>query len=123
MKRRYGATFQNDPPHGAAMEIEESLDESSREIEATDSSRGAAGFAGGLLLGIVLGAGIALLFAPEQGQKTRGRLRKRMRSLGEDAREGLERAGSHTRKELLRRQRRLRAELERVSERAKEALD
>jgi gas vesicle protein len=105
------------------METEESLDESSREIEATDSPKGAAGLAAGLLLGIVLGAGVALLFAPDRGQKTRGRLRQRMRSLGEDAREGIERAGSRTRKELLRRQRRLRAELERVSERAKDTLD
>ena len=105
------------------METEESLERSSREIEATDSSKGPGGFAAGLLLGIVLGAGVALLFAPEQGQKTRGRLRRRMQSLGEDAREGIDRAGARTRKELLRRKRRLRAELERVSERAKEALD
>jgi gas vesicle protein len=105
------------------MGTEESLDESSREIEATDPPKGSAGFSAGLLLGIVLGAGVALLFAPEQGQKTRGRLRKRMRSLSEDAREGIDRAGTRTRKELLRRKRRLREELERVSERAKEALD
>jgi gas vesicle protein len=90
------------------METEESLDESSREIEATDSSKGPGGFAAGLLFGVVLGAGFALLFAPEQGQKTRGRLRSGMRS---------------TQKELLRQKRRLRAELERVRERAKEALD
>jgi gas vesicle protein len=89
------------------METEESLDESSREIEAADSSKGP-GFAAGLLFGVVLGAGFALLFAPEQGQKTRGRLRSGMRS---------------TQKELLRQKRRLRAELERVRERAKEALD
>ena len=89
------------------METEESLDESSREIEAADSSKGP-GFAAGLLFGVVLGAGFALLYAPEQGQKTRGRLRSGMRS---------------TQKELLRQKRRLRAELERVRERAKEALD
>jgi gas vesicle protein len=90
------------------METEESLDESSREIEATDSSKGPGGFAAGLLFGVVLGAGFALLFAPEQGQKTRGRQRSGMRS---------------TQKELLRQKRRLRAELERVRKRAKEALD
>jgi gas vesicle protein len=90
------------------METEESLDESSREIEATDVSKGPSSFAAGLLLGVALGAGFALLFAPEQGRKTRGRLRRGMRS---------------TQKELLRQRRRLRAELERVSERAKEALD
>jgi gas vesicle protein len=105
------------------METEETPGNSGSEIEVTDYSKAPGGFAAGLLLGIVLGAGVALLFAPEQGQKTRGRLRKRMRLLGEDAREGLDRAGSRTRKELLRRKRRLRAELERVSERAKEALD
>jgi gas vesicle protein len=90
------------------METEESLDESSTEIEAADSSKGPGGFAAGLLFGVILGAGFALLFAPEQGQKTRGRLRSGMRS---------------TQKELLRQKRRLRAELERVRERAKEALD
>ena len=104
------------------METEESLDESSREIEATNPSQGP-GFAAGLLFGVLLGAGFALLFAPEQGQKTRGRLRRGMRSLGEEAREGIDRAGARTRKELLRQKRRLRAELERVQERAKEALD
>lgn len=90
------------------METEETLDESSREIEATESSRGHGSVTAGLLLGLVLGAGLALLFAPAQGQKTRGRLRRGMRS---------------TQKELLRQKRRLRAELERVKERAKEALD
>jgi gas vesicle protein len=105
------------------METEETPGNSGSEIEAGDSSRGHGGFAAGLLFGIVLGAGVALLFAPEEGEKTRGRLRKRMRSLGEDAREGIDRAGARTRKELLRRKRRLHAELERVSERAKEALD
>jgi gas vesicle protein len=90
------------------METEESLDESSRQIEAADSSKGPGGFAAGLLFGVVLGASFALLFAPEQGQKTRGRLRSGMWS---------------TQKELLRQKRRLRAELERVRERAKEALD
>jgi gas vesicle protein len=105
------------------METEETPGNSGSEIESIDSSRGSAGFAAGLLFGVVLGAAIALLFAPEQGQKTRGRLRRRMRSLGDDAREGIDRAGARTRKELLRRKRRLRAELKRVSERAREALD
>jgi gas vesicle protein len=105
------------------METEETLDESSREIETTEYSRHPGGVLTGLLVGLVLGAGLALLFAPEPGQKTRGRLRRSMRSLGEDAQEGIDKAGSRTRKELLRQKRRLRAELERVRERAKEALD
>jgi gas vesicle protein len=105
------------------METEETTGNSGNEVEAIDSSRGPGGFAAGFLFGVVLGAAIALLFAPERGEKTRGRLRKRMRSLSEDARQGIDRAGTRTRKELLRRKRRLREELERVTERAKDALD
>jgi gas vesicle protein len=77
----------------------------------------------GILFGAFLGAGFALLFAPERGDKTRGRLRRRIRSLREDAREGIDRAGSRTREELRRRQRRIRAELERARERAQSALE
>jgi gas vesicle protein len=106
------------------METEESHGDSNGGLEVSEGGRRRpAGFSAGIILGVVLGATIALLFAPERGQKTRGRLRQRVRSLGEDAREGIDRAGSRTRKELLRRKRRLRAELERVRERAKEALD
>jgi gas vesicle protein len=105
------------------MATDDTLGKSDGQIETIDSSRGPAGFTAGLLLGVILGAAIALLFAPEQGEKTRGRLRRRVRSLGEDAREGIDRAGSRTRKELRRRKRQLREELERVRERAKDALD
>jgi gas vesicle protein len=69
---------------------------------------------------VFLGAGLALFFAPDRGDKTRNKLRRRMRSLREDALEGLDRAGSRTRDELRRRQRRIRAELDRIRERAKE---
>jgi len=105
------------------MVTDDTLGKSDGQIETIDSSSGPAGFTAGLLLGVVLGAAIALLFAPDQGQKTRGRLRRRVRSLGEDAREGIDRAGSRTRQELRRRKRRLGEELERVRDRAKDALD
>ena len=95
----------------------------SKAIQPGSSDHGTAGFIVGILFGAVLGAGLALLFAPERGEKTRGRLRRRMRSLREDAREGIDRAGSRTREELRRRQRRIRAELERARERAQNALD
>lgn len=105
------------------METEEMLDESGEETETASSARVGAGFVSGMLFGILLGAGVALLFAPAQGEKTRGRLRKQMRSLKDDAREGIDRAGSRTREELLRRQKQLRDELRRVKARAREALD
>jgi gas vesicle protein len=101
------------------MENEEARGNSSGETQASKGGRRPSGFSAGIILGVMIGAGIALLFAPEPGRKTRSRLRKRVRSLGEDALDGLDRAGSRTRKELLRRKRRLRAELERVRERAR----
>jgi gas vesicle protein len=89
----------------------------------TVSTHGTAGFIAGVLFGAFLGAGFALLLAPDRGEKTRGKLRRRMRSLRDDAREGIDRAGSATRKELRRRQRRIRAELARARARAEQALD
>ena len=104
------------------MQTEESPGQSSAEQNPSPSVHRRAGFVSGLMLGILIGAGFALLFAPEEGTKTRKRLHKRMRALQEDAREGLDRAGTRTRKELLRRQRRLKAELQRVRARAREGL-
>ena len=87
------------------------------------STHGAAGFVAGILVGAFLGAGFALLLAPERGEKTRDRLKRRMRSLRDDARSGIDRAGNATRKELRRRERRIRAELARARARAEQALD
>jgi gas vesicle protein len=87
------------------------------------SERSTAGFAAGVLFGALLGAGFALLFAPDRGDKTRRRLRHRMQSLREDAREGIDRAGTRTRKELRRRQRSILAELRRARERVEGELD
>jgi gas vesicle protein len=87
------------------------------------STHGTAGFVAGVLFGAFLGAGFALLLAPERGEKIRGRLKRRMRSLRDDARSGIDRAGNATRKELRRRQRRIRAELARARARAEQALD
>jgi len=87
---------------------------------AESASRTGAGFLAGIVFGVFLGAGVALFLASDRGDKTRNKLRRRMRSLGEDALEGLDRAGSRTRNELRRRQRRIRAELDRIRERAKE---
>ena len=42
-------------------------------------------FAAGLILGALIGAGVALLFAPQSGAETRRILRKRARHLASDA--------------------------------------
>jgi gas vesicle protein len=75
---------------------------------------GPGGFAAGLVFGVVLGAGLALLFAPERGETTRRRLRRRLARLREEAEAGLERAGKQTRRELARRRRQLDEGLERA---------
>jgi len=56
---------------------------------------------------MLLGVGIGMLFAPDRGNATRKRLRKRLAQLRERAADELETAGKHTRKELARRRRRL----------------
>jgi gas vesicle protein len=103
------------------MKTEETPAEFGEDTSTTErASRTGAGFLAGIVFGVFLGAGIALFLASDRGDKTRNKLRRRMRSLGEDALEGLDRAGSRTRDELRRRQRRIRAELDRIRERAKE---
>jgi gas vesicle protein len=83
-------------------------------------TRTGAGFLAGLVFGACLGAGLALLFAPDRGAKTRSRLRRRMRAFREDALGNMDQVGTRTREELRGRKRQLRAELERIRARAKE---
>ncbi len=45
------------------------------------------GFAAGLLLGALIGAGVALLFAPQSGEDTRRLIRKKARRFANDARD------------------------------------
>lgn len=102
-----------------------STEETSAEIgenssRAEAASRTGAGFLAGIVFGVFLGAGLALFFAPDRGDRTRNRLRRRIKSLREDALASLDEAGSRTKDELRRRQRRIRAELERIRDKAKE---
>jgi len=51
------------------------------------------GAIGGLLLGIAIGAVLAILYAPEKGEKTRKRLARKGGEWGEKAAEALGSAG------------------------------
>lgn len=102
------------------MKDEEASVEPTISVDDAEPGHGRAGFVSGIIFGLLIGAGFALLFAPERGDRTRGRLRRRMQSLREDALDSIDQAGSRTRAELQRRKRRLRAELERIKKRAKE---
>ena len=83
----------------------------------TDETVGTAGFAAGLIVGALLGASLALMFAPDRGDRTRRAVRRKLRELRDEAAEGLETAGKITRKDVLRRRRRLKAQLERALDR------
>lgn len=84
---------------------------------------GVAGFAMGVVFGALLGAGLALLYAPDRGDETRRDLKRRLNRLREDAEDGLDRVGDRARKELVRRRRRLEAGIDRAAERARDVLD
>lgn len=73
-------------------------------FEREESGRGG-GFALGLLAGALLGAVVALAYAPERGDVTRRKMKRRLREAGESAREALADAGSELRDEVARRRR------------------
>jgi gas vesicle protein len=82
-----------------------------------DEGGGTTGFAAGLIVGGLLGAAIALMFAPDRGDRTRRAVRRKLRDLRDEAADGLEQAGKITRKDVLRRRRQLRAQVERALDR------
>ena len=69
---------------------EEQFEEELEELEDVSSARGIVGFIGGLLVGAMLGAGVALLMAPERGYVTRRRIRSRLEDAKDDAREQID---------------------------------
>ena len=71
--------------------------------EAAAADRGIAGFVTGLLIGALVGAGVALLFAHARGDRVRRRLGRGARHLGERARDELEHAARRARREIARR--------------------
>jgi hypothetical protein len=62
------------------------------------TDRGIAGFVTGMLIGALVGAGVALLFAPARGDRLRRRLGRGARHLGDRARHGIEHAARRARR-------------------------
>lgn len=98
------------------QEPEEELDEV--EVYETDSASGIIGFLGGLVLGTLIGAGVALLVAPERGDVTRRRIRTRLRDAGDEAKEHMEDWRDDAERELRRHRRKLQRRLRGRTERA-----
>jgi hypothetical protein len=93
-------------------QLDEPEDEEIEEIEGDgdepSGSHGALGFFGGLVLGILLGAGTALLLAPERGTQVRRRIGRRVRRLRRDAEEKVGEIRDNAEHEFKRARRRLR---------------
>ena len=82
---------------------------------------GTANFIAGVVVGALIGAGIALLVAPTKGSALRRRLGRRARALGERARNGLGEAAHQTRRDLARRRRGLQERLEELADETRDS--
>ena len=87
-----------------------------------DGVRGAANFLAGMVVGALIGAGIAILVAPAEGSVLRRRLARRARELGERAKEGLDETAHRARRDLARRRRKLQARLDRLADEARDTI-
>ena len=92
---------------------DEAQDDELEEIVEAEGAISIVGFLSGLVLGALAGAGIALLLAPERGDVTRRRIRKKFRDVSTDAREQFDDWKDDAGRELKRRQRQVRKRLER----------
>ncbi len=103
-------------PHDEDLDQREDAVEPEEELpqDIPEGASGLVGFVGGLVLGALIGAGIALLVAPERGRSLRRRLARRIRAAGDDVRGNFEDLKDSTRRRLARRRRRLRREFGRV---------
>lgn len=96
---------------------EEQSERRQTDEEAVERGGSAGSFAAGMVFGALLGAGIALLFAPDRGDKTRRRLGRGLRRLRDEARDGLDDVSREARRELARRRKTLERLRDRVTDR------
>jgi hypothetical protein len=93
---------------------DEELDDEDLEGDLYQSMAGLRGFAIGLVVGGLVGAGVALLMAPERGEVVRRRITKGIRDIHEDARDQLEDWSGEARREVGIQRRRMKRRLRRV---------
>ena len=116
-----------DEPDGNEDELDEDEFDDIEIIEEDDPSgtehafRGAE-FASGLLIGVVAGAVIALLFAPQAGPRTRRGIGRRVRRLRSDAEDRWDHAQRDLRKQVRRRKRKIQGKLDKVTKRTRKAV-
>jgi gas vesicle protein len=109
--------------HDGSYEDEEELEDEEEFLEEEAQHWVGVGFAAGILLGAALGAGVAVLFAPDKGSRTRRRLGQRMRDLRENAEERIDDAREDAGRTLTRQRRRIRGAVKRTAGRARNVVD
>jgi gas vesicle protein len=94
---------------------DEDLDDEDELLETTESGgrSGTLSFMAGMVLGALVGAGVALLVAPQRGEVTRKRLKKFVTRMRHDAKERVEDWRDDVKAELKRRRRQIRDQIER----------
>jgi hypothetical protein len=95
---------------------DEELDEGDEMIETESGGGGRSGtmsFMAGMVLGALVGAGVALLMAPDRGVVTRKRLKKFVTRMRHDAKEQVDDWRDDVKAELKRRRRQIREQIER----------
>lgn len=83
------------------------------ELDPYPASMGIRGFVAGVMVGALLGAGVALLVAPDRGETVRKRIGRSIRDFQEDARDQLDDWRGEARREVRKQRRRLRRRLDR----------
>src|SRR4051812_897214 len=94
---------------------EDDMEEGDEVVETTETPgrSGTLSFMAGMVLGALVGAGVALLMAPERGAVTRRRLKKFVSRMGKDAKDKVEDWRDDVKAELSRRRRQIREQIER----------
>jgi hypothetical protein len=95
------------------LEDEDFDDEDLDDIGEYPPALGVRGFFVGVLVGAVVGAGVALLVAPDRGEVVRRRIGRSWRDLQDDARDQLDDWRGEARREVRKQKRRLRRKLTR----------
>lgn len=85
--------------------------------EQRDEAREVGMFVAGAAFGALVGAGVALLYAPHSGRRTRGKIRRKAEDLAEQAEETVEHAREDARRTAEDVRRRAEESGERISER------
>jgi gas vesicle protein len=109
--------------HDGSYDDDEDLEDEEEFLEEEAQHWVGVGFAAGILLGAALGAGVAVLFAPDKGSRTRRRISQRVRDLRENAEEKLDDARHDAGRTLTRQRRKIRGAVKRTTGRARDVVD